>query len=67
MSDKKGCTILTSLTQENAILLLSMAIKARGGMMVFPRKLYEELGDVEHMIERNEDGDIVITLEAYHE
>ena len=67
MSEEKGSTILSALTWENSLLLLSMAIKLNGGTMVFQRKDAVELGDVEHMITRNEDGDIVITLEAYHE
>jgi hypothetical protein len=67
MSEEKGPTVLSALTWENSLLLLSMAIKLNGGTMVFPKQVAYELGDVEHMISRNEDGDIVITLEAYPE
>jgi hypothetical protein len=67
MSDKKGSTILSSLTLENAVLLLSMAVKANGGSMTFPREVFEALGDVEHIITRDANDDVVITLEPYYE
>ena len=67
MSEEKGSTVLSALTWENSLLLLSMAIKLNGGSMTFPREVFEALESVEVFIDYDENDDCVIHLEPYYE
>ena len=59
--------IVSGLDEKQANLWLVMAVRMAGGSITFPREVFDAMESVEVNIDKDANGDIVISLEPHHE